>query len=114
MNNDDKVYVHELVVKFECDEYNNVNWLISTDDAVNNTLDASYEEFARSGAPLSALGIRVLRDLLAEGMLELALDRANNHIWRRYFEKHAEICGISFNDAAAQWLSQLDGIGPVQ
>ena len=114
MSNDDKVYTHELVVKFECDENNIVNWLISTDDAVNNTLDASYEELARAGAPISALGIRVLRDLLAEGILELALDRANNHIWRRYFERHAEICGISSNDAEAQWLAQHDGVTPLQ
>ena len=114
MSNDDKVYTHELVVKFECDENNIVNWHISTDDSVNNTLGASYKELARARAPISALGIRVLRDLLAEGILELALDRANNYVWRMYFEQHAEVCGIASNDAEAQWLAQHDGIGPVQ
>jgi hypothetical protein len=114
MSNDKHVYVHELVVKFECDENNVVNWIISTDDAVNNTLDADYEELARAGAPLSALGIRVLRDLLGDGIIDLALDRANNYVWRRYFEQHAEVCGVTSNDAAAQWLAQHDGLDTVQ
>lgn len=112
MSNDNHVYTHELVVKFECDENNIVNWHISTDDAVNNTLDAGYEELARAGAPLSALGIRVLHDLVAAEIIELALDRANNYIWRKYFEQHAEYCGVTSNEAEEQWLAQHDGLTP--
>jgi len=114
MSNEKKAYNHELVVKFECDENNLLKWEISTDDSVDNTLGSSYEDLARAGAPLSALGIRVLRDLLAAGLLDLALDRANNYIWRRYFERHAEVCGVAFNDAAEQWLARHDDLGPVQ
>jgi hypothetical protein len=114
MSNDKKVYTHELAVRFECDETNLVNWEISTDHAVDNTLGASYEDLAGAGVPLSALGIRVLRDLLATGLLELALDKANNHIWRKYFERHAEVCGVAYNDAAEQWLASHDDLGPLQ
>ena len=114
MSNESKVYVHELIVRLECDEHNNVNWRIGTDDVVRNTLDDDYEALAMAGAPLSALGVRVLRDLLGNGLLELALDKANNYVWKSYFERHAEICGVAHNDAEVQWLAQQDAIGPVQ
>ena len=114
MSNDKKVYTHQLVVKFECDEHNSLNWWIGTDDAVDKTLDNSYEELASAGAPLSALGIRVLRDLLGERLIELALDRANNYVWRRYFERHTEVCEAAYDDAAAQWLAVHDDLGLIQ
>jgi len=114
MSNDKKVYVHELAVRFECDETNLLNWEINTDEAVDSTLGASYEDLAGAGTPLSALGIRVLRDLLAAGLLELALDRANNYVWKRYFERHAEVCGVAFDDAAEQWLARHDDLGTIQ
>ena len=114
MSNENKVYTHELTVTFECDEFNNLSWRIDTDDAVTRTLDASYEELASARAPLAALGIRVLRDLLGSGFLELALDKANNLIWKGYFERHTEVCDVASNDAAAQWLAMHDELGPIQ
>ena len=114
MSNENKVYTHELTVKLECDEFNNLSWLIETDNAVTRTLEVSYEELASAGAPFAALGIRVLRDLLCSGLLELALDKANNLIWKGYFERHTEVCEAASNDAAAQWLSRQAGVGPLQ
>lgn len=114
MSNDKKVYTHEVTIRFECDDTNALNWLISTDDAVDNTLSASYEDLARAGAPLSALGIRVLRDLLAAGLLNLALDRANNYMWKAYFDQHAKVCGVAFDEAAERWLAKHEDPGTIQ
>jgi hypothetical protein len=86
MSNDKAVFSHELVVRFEEDGDRQINWTVRPDSAILNTLDASLEELVEEGAPLAALGIRALWELLGENMVVLALDRANNYLLMDYFK----------------------------
>jgi hypothetical protein len=82
MSSEKVVYSHQLVITFTQDENAHVLWEIAPDNAVLKTREASYEQLAKAGAPLAALGIRVLFDMLSEQIITLALDKANNQIWR--------------------------------
>jgi len=90
MSNENPVSVNELVVTFEGDDQNNVSWKVSADDAVTDTLHASFEDLARAGAPLSALGIRALFEILCENMVTLALEKGNLFQFREHVRKHNE------------------------
>ena len=81
MSSEKVVYSHQLVITFNQDENAHVFWEIAPDNAVLKTREASYEQLAKAGAPLAALGIRVLFDMLSEQIITLALDKANNQIW---------------------------------
>lgn len=85
MSSNKAVHSHQLTVTFEQDSDNNLSWTVQADDAVSNTCHASYEELARAGAPLAALGIRALFDLLGEDMMSLVLDKANGHLWKECY-----------------------------
>ena len=87
MSNENIVCSHELTVRFDQLEDGSVNWLVQPNEAVANTTHASFEELTAAGAPLAALGIRALWELLGENMVELALDRANNYLLRDYFRQ---------------------------
>ena len=108
MSNERPVYVNELVVTFEGDDKDNVSWKVQADDSVANTMHASIEELARAGAPLSALGIRALFELLCENMVALALEKGNLYQCREHIREHTDNClnrsdeveGLSMNDDA--------------
>jgi len=84
MSNENPVYVNELIVTFEGDDQNNVSWSIRADDSVRNSLHASMDELARAGAPLSAMGIRALYEILGENLINLALEKGNLYQCREY------------------------------
>jgi len=83
MTSEKIVHSHQLVITITQDENADVYWKVLPDSAVDSTRDASYEELAEAGAPLAALGTRVLFDLLSEELISIALDKANNHIWQK-------------------------------
>ena len=87
MSNDKAVFSHELVVRFEEDDDRQINWTVRPDSAILNTMDASLKELVEEGAPLAALGIRALWELLGENMVVLALDRANNYLLMDSFRR---------------------------
>lgn len=90
MSNENSVYVNELVVTFEGDDQNNVSWSIRADDSVRNSLHASMDELARAGAPLSAMGIRALYEILGENLINLALEKGNLYQCREYIREARE------------------------
>jgi len=92
MSNENAVYTHELTVRFEQDADSVVSWTIQADEAVSNTCHASYDELVRAGAPLAALGIRALFDLLGEDMIRLVLDQANGYLWKECYRQQSQQC----------------------
>ena len=90
MSNENPVYVNELVITFEGDDQNNVSWRVRVDDSVANTMHASFEELARAGAPLSAMGIRALYEIVCENMVDLALEKGNLFQCREYLREMRE------------------------
>ena len=84
MSSEKIVHSHQLVVTFNQEENAHIYWEITPDNAVEQTKEASYEQLAKAGAPLAALGIRVLFDMLSDELLTIALDKANNHIWQEH------------------------------
>ena len=92
MSNEKAIYTHQLVIQFEQGADHSVNWLVQADEAVTNTIHASYEELAEAGAPLAALGIRALWDLLGENLIHLALDKANGYLWKERYRQQSQQC----------------------
>ena len=90
MSNEKAIYSHQLVVRFDQDADNVVSWIVQTDDAVANTCHASYDELAGAGAPLAALGIRALFDLLGENLIHLVLEKANGHLWKERYRQQSQ------------------------
>lgn len=82
MSTKDIVCTHKLVIKFDQLEDGSVNWHVKPSAAITNTSHASFEELVEAGAPLSALGIRALRELLSDNLITFALDRANGFLWK--------------------------------
>ena len=83
MSNENIVCSHELVVRFDQLEDGTVNWLVQADAAIESTSHASFDELARAGAPLAALGIRALSELIHPDIINAALNTGNMHVWRR-------------------------------
>jgi len=102
MSNENPLYVNELVITFEGDGQNNVNWSVRTDNAVSATLHMNMTELVRAGAPLSALGIRALYDIVCENMLELALEKGNLYQYREL--------ALSLADGRADSADDIEGI----
>ena len=92
MSNNNVVFSHELTVRFEQDADNVVSWTVQADDAVANTCHASFEELVEAGAPLAALGIRALFDLLGEDLIRLVLDKANGYLWKECYRLQSQRC----------------------
>ena len=93
MSNNKAVYSHQLTVTFEQDADNNLSWIVQADEAVSKTSHAGYEELVRAGAPLAALGIRALFDLLGEDMIRLVLDRQTGTCGKNVTgSRHNSIC----------------------
>ena len=90
MSNDKAVYSHELTVRFEQDANHNLNWIIQADESISSTSHASYDELAEAGAPLAALGIRALFDLLGESLINLVLEKANGHLWKERYRQQIQ------------------------
>ena len=101
MSNEITIHKHELHVVFEEDESARINWTITADEPIERTLGLSCEELIEADAPLAALGIKVLHELLAEQMIDLALNKADNYRWRKLFQ--------SIQDAADDAPAQLEG-----
>jgi len=87
MSNENTIHKHELHVVFEEDENAVITWNVAADERVEQTLNESCEELTEAGAPLAALGIKVLRQLLAEQIIDLALNKADNYRWRNLFQR---------------------------
>ena len=90
MSNENPGYVNQLVITFESDDRNNVTWTVRADDAVKATMHMDMAELVRAGAPLSALGIRALYDIVCENVLELALQRGNLYQCREWLQNLIE------------------------
>ena len=82
MSDKDIVCTHELTVRFDQLKDGSLNWLIQPSASVDNTRDASFDEMAAAGAPLSAMGIRALWEMLQNNLVLLALEQANGYIWK--------------------------------
>ncbi len=87
MSNENIVCSHELIVRFDQLEDGTVNWLVQPSAAVANTVDSSFDELTAAGAPLSALGIRALWELLGEKLIAFALDKANGYLWKEAYKR---------------------------
>ena len=85
MSNENIVCSHELVVRFDQLEDGSVNWLVQPDASIEDTSHASFDELAAAGAPLSAMGIRALWELLGENLVFLALEKANGYLWKELY-----------------------------
>jgi len=87
MSNENIVCTHELTVRFDQLDDGSVNWLVQPSEAVANTTHASFEELTEAGAPLAALGIRALWELLGENLIGFALDKANGQLWKEAYKR---------------------------
>jgi len=97
MSNENIVCTHELTVRFDQLDDGSVNWLVQPSEAVANTTHASFEELTEAGAPLAALGIRALWELLGENLIGCALDKANGHLWKAaYLRLDQQVAADSF------------------
>ncbi|MBT8070005.1 MAG: hypothetical protein KJN61_04430 [Gammaproteobacteria bacterium] len=93
MSNENIVCSHELVIRFEQLEDNTVNWFIQADEQIENTKHASLDELASAGAPLAALGIRALSELLHPDIITAALSTGNMHLWKEcYLRLSEQVC----------------------
>ena len=90
MSNNAVVHRHHLLITFEQGEDNNISWVARPDDAIANTEELSLEELAKAGAPLAALGIRALWEIVASETITTALDRGNMQIWQEIFRQMNE------------------------
>jgi hypothetical protein len=87
MSNKTPTFKHELHVVFEQDENSVVSWRVEVDEVIEQVEHLSYEELTAAGAPLAVLGISVLRELLCEQIIDLALSKADNYRWRDTFSR---------------------------
>ena len=85
MSNENIVCSHELVVRFDQLEDGTVSWIVQADAAIENTNHASFDELAKSGAPLAALGIRALSELIHPDIINAALSKGNMHLWKECY-----------------------------
>ena len=85
MSNENIVNTHELLVRFEQYEDGKVSWVVQTDDAIETTSHATFDELARAGAPLAALGIRALAELINPDIITAALNKGNMHLWQECY-----------------------------
>jgi hypothetical protein len=77
MSEDHVVCTNELTIRFEQHSDDTVTWHIVPDDKVAITSKFSLIDLAEYGAPLSAMGIRALWKLCADGLVFNALEQAN-------------------------------------
>ena len=91
MTSEKTVHSHQVVITFNQDENADVYWQVTPDTEVDSTREVSYEQLAKAGAPLAALGTRVLFDMLSEQLISIALDKANNHIWQEHLIQHHQL-----------------------
>ena len=90
MSNEDIVCSHQLVITFDQLEDGTVNWIVQADAAIENTNHASFDEIAKSGAPLAALGIRALSELIHPDIVTAALNKGNMHLWKECYLQLSE------------------------
>ena len=89
MSNENIVCSHELLVRFDQSDDGGVTWYVLPDESVRQTRQISYDDLAAAGIPLSALGVRVLSELLVENLIQLALDKANGYLWKECYRKQS-------------------------
>ena len=82
MNSEDIKFSYGLTIRFDQDHEGKLAWSMEVDSDIEKTLQLDYDVLASHGIPLSALGIRVLFNMLQDGLIIQALDKANNFIWR--------------------------------
>jgi len=78
MSDKEVVCTNELTIRFEQHEDNTITWHLVPDEKVAITSEFSLIDMAESGAPLSAMGIRALWKLCADGLVFHALEQANS------------------------------------
>ena len=108
MSNENIVCSHELIIRFDQLENGSVNWLVQPSDAVANTTHASFEEMIEAGAPLSALGIRALWELLGEKLIAFALDKANGYLWKDAFKRLDQQAALDSFAVEGELASDVD------
>ena len=101
MSNENIVCSHQLVIRFDQLEDNTVNWIVQADAAIENTKHASLDELAKSGAPLAALGIRALSELLHPDIIKAALSTGNMHLWKE--------CYLRLSEQVSPGTSSIEG-----
>ena len=77
MSNEKIVCANELIIRFEQMEDGTVNWTVIPDEKVHQTQNLNLMDLAECGAPLSAMGIRALWKLCADGLVFTSLEMAN-------------------------------------
>ena len=100
MSNENTNHRFELQVIFEEDENAHITWSLEADERIEQTSAFNCEELTEAGAPLAALGIKVLHQLLAEQRIELALNKADNYRWWNLFQcmQDAEAAPVLLKD----------------
>ena len=78
MSEDKVLCSHELAIRFDQLEDNQIQWRIIPDANVRETLELSLIDLAECGAPLSLMGIRALAKLCLDGLVFNALEQANS------------------------------------
>ena len=77
MSEETVLSTHELTIRFVQLENGTVNWHVQPDEKIEQTLGLSVADLAGCGAPLAAMGIRVLLNLCMDGLVLSALGQAN-------------------------------------
>ena len=67
-----------LTIRLDQLEGNRVNWYLIPDEKVKQTESLSLIDLAECGAPLSAMAIRALWKLCADGLVYNSLEQANS------------------------------------
>ncbi len=78
MSNDKVLCSHELTIRFDQIEDNQVQWRVIPDADVLETVERSLIDLAECGVPLSLMGIRALTKLCQDGLVFNALEQAHS------------------------------------
>lgn len=78
MSEENVVYAHELLIRFEQLEDGTIHWYLMPDEATWRTKNMSLIDMAEGDAPLSAMSIRALWKLCADGTVLSSLSLAKS------------------------------------
>ena len=108
MSNENIVCSHELVVRLDQLEDGTVNWLVQPSEAIANTTHASFDEMVDAGAPLSALGIRALWELMGDKLVHLALEQANGYLWKSAYRQLTQQAALETSPVEGELVSDAE------
>ena len=87
MNSKEILHSHYVIVRFDEAAGSHLTWTGEVDEVSATVTDLGNQELLERGAPLAVMGILALRTLLAEQVIDLALNRADNVRWRDLFRQ---------------------------